>query len=177
MTVRTYAPDEQPDFMPLGSGGKRKYPWVTMLPGHAFKFDARVSLTSARAQVANAQRGLMGGDREFIVRLDANQNIWCIRVDGLTLQQRDTWRGAKRPVIGGSVEVTGEMFASMTEAGPHVITALPRGPHVGGPPEEYLIQPTEPDFLQEGEQAPAEVPAEDEWDQRAAGGVDPEFKI
>ncbi len=88
MTIKVVPAGQLPEFMPLGTSGKSKYPWFSLQPGQGFKFDGSVSLTSARSQVANKMRHLVHG-QQFIVRLDAQQNIWCLRIDGLTLEQRE----------------------------------------------------------------------------------------
>lgn len=141
MTIETVPFDELPEFMPLGTGGKKKYPWVTMQPGHGFRFDPGITLTSARSQVANAMRGA-GQDRKFIVRVDANENIWCIRIDGLSIEKRDAWRSKQAPITR-TAEVTDDMFSDMRETGPYIATSKPHGLH-NSIVEEYSIEPDEP---------------------------------
>lgn len=143
MTVPTVPADQLPNFMPLGKPGKRKYPWATMLPGEGFKFDAAVTLTGARSQVANMMRSLPGG-QQFIVRLDAEHNIWCLRIDGLPLEVREQWHGRRAAVVEDAEPVSGEMFAELRETGPHMITGLPRKSHKDAAADEHLVFPEEP---------------------------------
>lgn len=138
MPIEPVDMQDMPEFQSLGTGGKKKYPWLTTAPGQGFKFDAGVTLSGARSQVANYMRG---SDRQFIVRLDMQENIWCIRIDGLPLAEREAWR-MKRQRKLASANISADEFAEMNETGPYVGASSPsRGQ---GEREEFLIYPEEP---------------------------------
>lgn len=153
MVAKIFDMEEMPNFQKLKTGAKRKYPWMETPPGQGFPFDADISLGGARAQVANAMRSMSPPDdvtRKFVVRVDPHNHYWCIRVDGLTEEQRERWRErpASRPV--GHRELTDEMVAGLRQAGPHEVIVEERGetnPDKGRKYSIGLVDPGEDDLI------------------------------
>lgn len=60
------------------AGARRKYPWDSLQPGDAFKFEAGVSMAGA-ASLASAKGAVL--QMKLAVRMVGDE-IWCWRVDG-----------------------------------------------------------------------------------------------
>lgn len=120
MVAEVVDANDLPEFQPLRVGAKKKYPWLTLLPGQGFRFDADIPLAGARSQVAKAQNLPGAAGRRFIVRLDVHGVIWAIRLDGLPLERREAWR--KRAALPqGGEDISDEQFGQMRDAGAHVV--------------------------------------------------------
>ncbi len=61
-------------------GAAAKYPWATMQPGDAFKFDPDVTFAGARSMASAHQAGTLA-HAKFVVR-ETDGGVMCWRVDG-----------------------------------------------------------------------------------------------
>ncbi len=146
--------EDMPQFINTKKGPKKKYPWLTMLPGYGFKFESHITLGSARSQVANAMRTLVAPDclpRKYVVRIDGNNELWCIRIDHMDVEERERWR--RQPVATApavDMPLTDEEIAGLRPAGPHAIAFQHQGkdnPRRGEIEDFGTVDPGEDDVI------------------------------
>lgn len=97
-------------------GAAPKYPWTTIQPGQAFKFDLGVSFAGARSMASQHMAGAMG-KAKFVVRETA-EGLFCWRVDGTEYELQHG--NAAQTVAPADYKPTHATRAELVTDGPHM---------------------------------------------------------